>query len=201
MSTTTLNGKPQRKQLTDQLDRLDNMIDLLAEGLPAAVADACREGARAAIKDAILEVMTNPELRALIVTPPATSSSTVHETPPASSPKPAAPSLWSRLKSKVNAAKAAVIGAVVHAKNAVVSRCHAVRDAIKAVGLAGGEAVHVRKISVTALAVGIVVGITCLIVPEEVAAIIGGLGAAGTAVGVQVGCWLRRAVSRIGLLA
>ncbi|MFO0825298.1 MAG: hypothetical protein U0792_19615 [Gemmataceae bacterium] len=56
MSTTTLNGtalngntpvhaKPtQRKQLADQLDRLDEIIDGLAEGLPGAVTDAVREG-------------------------------------------------------------------------------------------------------------------------------------------------------------
>ena len=44
---TVTNGKP-RKQLSDQLDRLDSIIDALAEGLPGAVTDACREGARAA---------------------------------------------------------------------------------------------------------------------------------------------------------
>ncbi|MCE9562625.1 MAG: hypothetical protein K8U57_11300 [Planctomycetes bacterium] len=33
-ATATMNGKPQRKQLADQLDRLDSIIDALAEGLP-----------------------------------------------------------------------------------------------------------------------------------------------------------------------
>jgi len=42
MSTATMNGntipvKPtQRKQLSEQLDRLDNIIDALGEGLPGA---------------------------------------------------------------------------------------------------------------------------------------------------------------------
>src|ERR1700761_4301734 len=78
MSAATLsNGKPQRKQLSDEIDRLekqlgdqcnrlDSIVDALAEGLPGAVADACREGARAALKDAIIEIVSNPELRALI---------------------------------------------------------------------------------------------------------------------------------------
>ena len=62
MSTATAtNGKPQRKQLSDQLDRLDGIIDALAEGLNGAVADAAREGTRLAVKDAIVEIMTNPE--------------------------------------------------------------------------------------------------------------------------------------------
>ena len=68
-ATATMNGKPQRKQLADQLDRLDSIIDALAEGLPGAVADACREGARAAVKDAIIEILSNPELRAMLAPP------------------------------------------------------------------------------------------------------------------------------------
>ena len=65
-ATDTMNGKPQRKQLADQLDRLDGIIDALAAGLNQAVADAAREGTRLAVKDAIVEIMTNPELRALL---------------------------------------------------------------------------------------------------------------------------------------
>ena len=67
-ATTTMpttNGKP-RKQLADQLDRLDGIIDALADGLNQAVIDAAREGTRLAVKDAIVEIMTNPELRALL---------------------------------------------------------------------------------------------------------------------------------------
>jgi len=44
--TATMNGRPQRKQLSDQLDRLDTMIDCLSDALPQAVADATREGTR-----------------------------------------------------------------------------------------------------------------------------------------------------------
>ena len=39
MSTATANGRPQRKQLSDQLDRLDAILDVLAEGLPGAVGE------------------------------------------------------------------------------------------------------------------------------------------------------------------
>jgi hypothetical protein len=58
-TATMTNGKP-RKQLSEQLDRLDSIIDVLAEGLPGAVTDACREGARAAVKDAIIEIVSTP---------------------------------------------------------------------------------------------------------------------------------------------
>ncbi len=48
--TATLNGRPPRKQLGDQLDRLDSILDVLADALPQAVADACKEGAKQAMK-------------------------------------------------------------------------------------------------------------------------------------------------------
>jgi hypothetical protein len=51
--TTTDNDKPRRKQLSDQLDRLDGILDALGEGLNEAVTDAAREGTRLAVKDAI----------------------------------------------------------------------------------------------------------------------------------------------------
>src|SRR6476469_2816348 len=99
-TTTEPNGKPQRKQLSDQLDRLDHIIEGLANGLPEAVAEACKEGSRQAIRDALIEVLTNPELRGLLAKVSPAPTSTV--TPPV--PKP---SLWSRIKARVAAARTA----------------------------------------------------------------------------------------------
>ncbi len=212
MSTTTLNGtatlrgdtvpvKPtQRRQLADQLDRFDGILDALAEGLPGAVADACREGARAALKDAIIEIITNPELRAMLAPVAPASVSIPTPSAPVAPPEPKRPPLWARLKSKVRAAKAAIVGAVVGLKDAVVGRCQAVRDSIAAVGFAGGEALPVQKIVVAALMVGIVVTTVCLVVPETLGAAIGGVSAATTTVCVQVGGWLRRVARRVGLV-
>src|SRR5450432_2066002 len=63
---TMTNGRAPRKQLSDQLDRLDSIIDGLCDGLPAAVAAAAQEGTRQAVKDAIVEIISNPELRGLM---------------------------------------------------------------------------------------------------------------------------------------
>src|SRR6187397_2744675 len=90
---TLANGRPQRKLLSEQLDRLDSVIDGLCDGLPEAIAAAAREGTRAAVKDSILEVMTNPELRALFQ-----NSATVAPAAPApSEPVVTGPSLWTRI--------------------------------------------------------------------------------------------------------
>ncbi len=203
MSTITLNGRPPRKQLADQLDRLDSIIDALAEGLPGAVADACREGARAAVKDAIIEVLTNPELRALIAPPPVPAAPMPAASPTAVpfAPPERKPGLWSRLKAKLTAAKAAVLGGAVNAKQAVAGRYNAVRDTVAAVGNAAGERVPVRQISFIALGVGLVVGLSCLLAPHAVAAAVGAASAASTAVAVQTGSWLKRAARRLGMLA
>src|SRR5687767_15125582 len=93
------NTKPQRRQLSDQLDRLDGILDALSEGLNGAVADAAREGTRLAVKDAIIEIMTDPTLRARL-----------HEaTAPEPAPAPAEkPGFWTRLKARAGQAAAAV---------------------------------------------------------------------------------------------
>src|SRR5947209_16774721 len=59
MSSATANGRP-RKQLSDQLDRLDGIIDCLADGLTGAVRDAVADGSRAALKDLLAEALADP---------------------------------------------------------------------------------------------------------------------------------------------
>jgi hypothetical protein len=190
-ATTAANGKP-RKQLSDQLDRLDGIIDALAEGLNQAVADAAREGTRLAVKDAIVEIMTNPELRAMLA-------------PHLPAPAPAAPApkklgAWARIKAKVAAARAAVARAMTRAKEAVIRRGVVAGDAVVALGRMTGETLPVRKVVLVGLGVGLVVGAACLVLPQTTAAVVSGAGAACTAVSVQVGNWLTRAARRVGLL-
>ena len=196
-ATTATNGKPQRKQLSEQLDRLDSIIDCLAEGLNQAVADACREGTRLAVKDVLIEVMSNPELRAMV----APHAPTPAPAPPDSPPEPKKPGLWARVKAKVAAARSAVAGTVTRAKEAVVRRCVVAGDTVVALGRMTGEALPVRKVVLVGLGVGLVVGVACLVMPQTAAAVVGGVGAAGTSIAVQTGNWLTRAARRVGLLS
>jgi hypothetical protein len=95
MNTTNTNGngRLQRKTLATQLDRLDNTIDALADGINRAVADAVREGVTVAVQQAvqmvIREVLANPELLRQLVAqlaPPAPPLAAVVE------PRPVEPS-------------------------------------------------------------------------------------------------------------
>jgi hypothetical protein len=61
----TRNGTPQRKQLSDQLDRLDGIIDCLADGLSEGVRDAVKEGTATAIQQILLEVVNTTSSQTL----------------------------------------------------------------------------------------------------------------------------------------
>ncbi|HVK17119.1 MAG TPA: hypothetical protein VM533_09225, partial [Fimbriiglobus sp.] len=57
---TMQNGKAKRKQLSDQLDRLDRVIDALADGLNQAVTDAVKDGTRSAVREVLGELVSSP---------------------------------------------------------------------------------------------------------------------------------------------
>lgn len=189
-TATTTNGKPPCKQLSAQLDRLDTIIDALAEALPEAVADATREGARQAVRDVILELLANPDLRALIAAaaPAATpaSAEVIPPSPPAE-PAPATPGLWSRMKEKFQAAK-----------HAAVVRCRAATAAVAKTARTLAAVIPVRKILLVGAGVGLAVGAASYLCPHAVAAVLSGVGGACTAVGVQVGRWFNRSTAALG---
>ena len=66
MNVLNGNGRPQRKTLANQLDRLDNTIDALADGVNRAVADAVREAVASAVQQAVglvlRELLSKPEV-------------------------------------------------------------------------------------------------------------------------------------------
>jgi hypothetical protein len=197
-AATMTNGKPQRKQLSDQLDRLDSILDAIAEGLPGAVTDACREGARQAVKDAIIEIVSNPELRALIA--PVQSAPAIATPEPVPEPKPSKPSVWNRLKAKLAAAREAIASAASKVQEAVTTRCKTASNAMAFVSKAAGESLNWKRTLWLSLSIGLLVGVMCLVVPQAVAATISAVSVTSTSVVVQIGYWLRRAARRFGLV-
>jgi hypothetical protein len=79
MTTATMNGNV-RKNLSEQIDRLDTILDGLSDGLSGAVADAVRESVATVVKEVVqnvlIEVLTNPAvLERLRGTPAAPTAS------------------------------------------------------------------------------------------------------------------------------
>lgn len=180
-SAAMVNGRP-RKQLSEQLDRLDSIIDGLCDGLPRAVADAARDGTRLAVRDAILEVMTNPELRALIqnLAPASAAPAADVSNAPVATP----PGLWSRIKAKVAASK-----------TAVVEHCRAAKEAVTNTTRTLSALMPLRRILLVALGVGAAVTVLSFIAPAGVTAVLAGVGGVVTAAVAQVGSWFRRSLN------
>src|SRR5688500_12767993 len=154
-ATATTNGK-HRKQLSDQLDRLDGIIDALAEGLNAAVADAAREGTRLAVQGAIVEILTNPDLRAAIRQATGdgvgSGSPAPAPTPPSATPRtPARLSFWAQAKAKFAGAKEAVLAAVTPAVAAAVGTVRAAKDAVASAARAVPAGLRVRRLLLVGL--------------------------------------------------
>ncbi len=176
--TATLNGRPPRKQLGDQLDRLDSILDVLADALPAAVADACKEGAKQAMKEVVLELLTNPEVRALLaggITPPITPAV----------PTVTKPNWWQTVKAKLT-----------QWKDAALDRATAAVQAVTLTARMLTAVLPLKRIALVTLGVGLAVGLTALLVyrfcPPALAAAVSGVGAAVTAAVAQLTGGLRK---------
>lgn len=186
-ATLPLNGKP-RKQLSDQLDRLDEIIDVLGDGLNDAVVTALRNGARQAVKEALVEVVTHPEFL-----------SALHSAV-AAPPTPSKPTIWSRLKAgvaKLRSAAGTVVSWVRNrfrkAVSATTEQVRAVRDQGKAaLTLARSGGIYLRQLTLTATIVGIVSGMIAIVTPHELLAIAGAIGSAVIAAVAQVAYRARR---------
>ena len=169
------NGRPQRKLLSEELDRLDSIIDSLAEGLPEAVAAAAREGTRQAVRDAIVEIATNPELRSLFQMPMAPAAPAPSEPVP-----PAGPSLWARIKAKIAAAKTVIVERTRVAKTVVVEFSKAFM-----------MIVPVKQIAMV-VGVGVIAGVAIHFAPAGLSGAIAVVAGAVAASLVRVGSWFRR---------
>ena len=186
-ATNTSKRTPERKQLADQLDRFDALLDGLSEGLMGAITDAVRDGTRLAVKDAIVEILTDPALRAKL-----------HQ---AAAPEPAAPpaptepkpSFWSRLKNAAASALASVgnaVNSVVSNGRQVAAVVAAVRDPFRVLRWIG----DLKRLLTVAAAVGLTAATLSLLAPHVVSAAVSGIASGVAAVAVQVSLWTRRAV-------
>jgi hypothetical protein len=184
MTTATIsNAKPPRKQLSEQLDRLDSILDGLGDGLNGAVAEAAREGTRLAVRDAIFEIMTDTTLRSKL------HSATAPETPAEPARADKRPGFWTRMRTCANQAVASV-GRM--ASNAVT----AVKGKVRALGQKVAEAARsirdLGTLKTTALVVGLTVATVSFCAPHAASAALSGISSAVAAVAVRVGVWLGR---------
>lgn len=190
---STMNGSlsaRQRKSLADQIDRLDGILDGLADALNGAVADAVKEAVGAAVKEAVQavlrEVLTNPQLTRVVADAHRPTAEPVE-------PKPVANGVAAAAKRVLSAVTAAGVWAVARAKwvvrstartaAAVVSKADTcVRDTRAAVSVVAALAGITRRRVLVAAGIGMAVAVGCYLAGPVVASAACGLAASAASV-------------------
>jgi hypothetical protein len=169
------NGRP-RRNLSDTIDRLDEMIDGLAEAIPATIRDTLKEAVAASVaegvKAAVVHVLASRELAGALAAPART------------------PTLRQRLAAALAKARAAVTRRVRWLAQAVAPSPRRLRRGARL-------AWNLRRPLVVAAAAGAVVGFAAAWTPHWVAAALTGVGTAGLSLLVQAGLWARRSLAAI----
>ena len=186
MSITTMNvvNGPQRKTLEYQLDRLDSILDGLADALNGAVADAVKDAVGLAVREAVsavlAEVMNNPAIVAKL----AGASAAVKPEPVV--PTPVQPVSEGRMKAVWNRATGGVCsilrrvvgftrGGVRKVANAIRTGFARVRAAVAIVSALATLAGLGRRAVLWAFVIGLLVGVGCYAGGPVVASAFGGL--------------------------
>jgi hypothetical protein len=188
---TTTNGRI-RKSLAEQIDRLDHILDGLADALNQSVADAVKQAVTLAVQEAIqgilAEVLANPDLlaklRGLVSQSTATTSAPVTAAAPAVTPSRVG-TLTGKVGSwlgrgwrSVRQACTSVVGNVANALSAAKRPWQTIRQ--------------FRFPLLTALGVGIAVGVLAFCGGPFIAAVTGWIAGFVTTLAAQAGLWLRR---------
>lgn len=199
-----LSTNGQRKSLAEQIDRLDSILDGLSEGLNDAVASVVQQAVSAAVEQAVAlavreavhsvltEILTNADLRAALL-PPAQASAPAAPQKPAQPVKERLDRAWTWVKSTVQAIWAkvkeltqrvvqrtkqalATSWAAIEAR--VANACRRVSTTVQVVVAytrAGLHlAAHLRRPLLTALGVGVTVGLGCYLSGLVVASTVSG---------------------------
>jgi hypothetical protein len=198
--TATLNGRPhqQRKQLSDQLDRLDQMIDCLSEALPLAMADATRQ----AVREALADLFTNPETLARLRH--ALGGSAVP--PPVETPSPATaaanvPGSTATVQAGLKRCATAVVETVKRGVATLRGKMRAAKARAAAVVDTVKKVVPLGRIAAVAAAVGVTVAVVSYTAPQGFSAVVSGVGGAVVAAAVQTYRWLRNSARSVGLVS
>jgi hypothetical protein len=191
MQTVLTNSKV-RKSLSEQIDRLDRILDGLAEALNGAVADAVTQAVSLAVKEAVqtvlTEVLSNPDLRAQLQ---------------GSAPAPIEADAYPAIRSTGTSMVRRAAQSAAHLANWCTLRLHALgqlgRRAIQQVGRIAtdlrarmqGLRLFVRPMA-AALLLGVATGIAAYCAGPLLAGVVGGAGGLGLRLAVCMQRLLRQ---------
>ena len=192
MSTTTLNNGV-RKTLASQLDRLDMILDGLAENLNEAVAMAAANSVKEivnvavqeAVRAALVEILTNTEVQKRLINVRPATPTTVHLPEKAglcwSWFVRAAKGTWTKIVAVSNKVKgmgsSLVKVASIKVQQARKEIVRSIRRGWMLMTTLAALAKRFRKQLIVAVGVGVMVGVVCYFAGREIASL--GCGLAG----------------------
>jgi hypothetical protein len=189
--TLTTNGGS-RKSLADQLDRLDRILDGLADALHAAVADAVQQ----AVRGVLSELLADPMIRtALAGTVPTATTPTLS---PVRHVGAWLARCWSGVRAGLQALVRAGLGASHRLHDAGHTLLHAAGRPLLQVWQGVVLLRRCRGPVLVALTAGAVTGLAAYLLGPWLAAAAGGVGGFTTTLAVQTGLWLRRLSKGMG---
>jgi hypothetical protein len=195
MSLTNTNGRV-RKSLAEQIDRLDRVLDGLAEGLNEAVAQAVREAVGIAVKEAVqavlTEVLANPEVLEKLrgVASPAAAL-------PAAEPSQSRlgellTGCWNWIGARVQAVRQ-VISNGLEWSGQIFAACCRLARICSAAALSRIRALRCVALQLlTAIGVGVAVGTATYFAGPWLAVAVSAMGGFAMTLAVHAGIWLRR---------
>jgi hypothetical protein len=183
-TTTTTNGKL-RKSLAEQIDRLDSILDGLADALNESVAAAVKDVVGVAVREAVqavlAELLANPVVLQMLHGPAA-------EPAPPAGEGPRGPGLGGRLAGGAQAARAGCAGLWARARRgwgALVPRLGLLRQ-------------HRRQLLVAAAA-GVATGFLAYVAGPAIAAGLSAVAGFTAALALRAGRWLHWGLAAVGL--
>jgi hypothetical protein len=185
----TANGRMPRKNLSDQLDRLDRILDGLDGALAGAITEAVKDAVSTSVAEAVrvtlIEIVTNPDVIALL----RGGSLAAFQ----ASPKVAARvTVVDRIRQGVSAAWKWSLRKLKAIGLAITTRARSIRAGVVGTVRSVNMVWRLKRPLLIALGVGSVMGAVAYASSPWMAAILSGIAATGATLGAQLALWTRR---------
>ena len=189
----TANGRLPRKNLSDQLDRLDRILDGLDGALAGAITEAVKDAVSTSVAEAVrvtlIEIVTNPDVIALL----RGGSLAAFQASREASPKVAARvTVVDRVRQGVSAAWKWSLRKLKAIGLAIMSRARSIRAGVVGTVRSVNMVWRLKRPLLIALGVGSVMGAVAYASSPWMAAILSGIAATGATLGAQLALWTRR---------
>jgi hypothetical protein len=171
-----MTARPRRPSLAEQLDRLDSILDALADGLTQAVAEAARQGIRPLVQEVLVALLSDPELRRLLLPPPPVPVSVPVKRTRRLLPIPRRPRIWTRMRNAVIGQGTAFRGAVRSVVAGLQGRYRRVRSLLAANEERIGTPFLTRRVIAVTTSVTLLSAIGGLFLPITLVSVLAGLG-------------------------